>query len=192
MMPAKLSRDGVGKPLVFTLGHSTHPIEKLLGLLAQHQIALLADVRSFPSSRRWPQFNLAELQTSIESAAIAYQWMKALGGRRHSKRADSPHQAWEHPAFRSYADYTETAEFDGGLAALSEAANSSRAAIMCSEGLWWRCHRRIISDHLTVRGWDVRHIMPDGKLAAHVLPDFATVSGERIVYDGGQHRLKLK
>ena len=182
----------IGKAPVFTIGHSTHPIETFLALLARHRIAMLADVRSFPSSRRWPQFNQAEIQASVEAAGIAYRWMKALGGRRHSTRPDSHHLAWEHPAFRSYADYADTNEFAAGLDALLEAAIISRTAIMCSEGLWWRCHRRIISDHLTVRGWEVRHIMPDGKLAAHSPPDFATIEGGRIVYDGGQRRLKLK
>jgi uncharacterized protein (DUF488 family) len=178
--------------VLFTVGHSTHPIETFIGLLSMHRIALLVDVRSYPSSRRWPQFNQAELQRSLEDAGIAYRWGKALGGRRSSKRTDSPHSAWEHPAFRAYADYTETAEFAAGLAELMQAALDTRAVIMCSEGLWWRCHRRIISDHLTARGWEVAHVMPDGKLAMHSLPDFATVDGERIVYDGGQRSLTLK
>lgn len=187
-----MTSEASGKPLIFTIGHSTHPIEAFLALLSMHRIAILGDVRSFPSSRRWPQFNQAELRASVEAAGIAYRWMKALGGRRHSKRDDSPHRAWEHPAFRSYADYADTEEFAAGLAALMRAAEVSRTAIMCSEGLWWRCHRRIISDHLTVRGWDVRHIMPDGKLAAHSPPDFATIDDGRIIYDGGQRELKLK
>lgn len=180
------------KPLIFTIGHSTHPIETFLELLRLHQIALLADVRSFPSSRRWPQFNQSELRASVQAAGIAYQWMKALGGRRRSTRTDSPHTAWEHPAFRSYADYADTGEFAAGLEALIETALLSLTAIMCSEGLWWRCHRRIVSDHLVLRGWEVRHIMPDGKLAAHSPPDFATIENGRIVYDGGQSKLKLK
>jgi uncharacterized protein (DUF488 family) len=180
------------RPTLFTIGHSTHPIETFLGLLAAHQIALLADVRSYPSSRRWPQFNQTELQRSLEEARIGYRWCPSLGGRRHSKRVDSPHSAWEHPAFRSYADYTETPEFEAGLKELMRAAHEIRTAIMCSEGLWWRCHRRIISDHLTMRRWEVMHIMPDGKLTTHVLPEFATVTDDRIVYDGGQQSLKLK
>jgi len=179
-------------PALFTIGHSTHPIETFIGLLSAHRIALLFDVRSYPSSRRWPQFNQAELQRSLEGAGIEYRWAKALGGRRSSKRIDSPHTAWEHPAFRAYADYTETTEFAAGLAELTRAALEARAAIMCSEGLWWRCHRRIVSDHLTVRGWEMAHVMPDGKLATHALPDFATVDAERIVYDGGQGSLTLK
>lgn len=177
---------------LFTIGHSTHPIETFLGLLAAHKITLLVDVRSYPSSRRWPQFNQAELQRALDAAGIVYRWCAALGGRRHSKRIDSPHRAWQHPAFRSYADYTETAEFEAGLTELATAARTSPTAIMCSEGLWWRCHRRIISDHLTARGWEVAHVMPDGKLAVHALSEFATVIGERIVYDGGQQAFKLR
>jgi uncharacterized protein (DUF488 family) len=170
--------------LIFTAGHSTHSIERFLGLLGEHRIATLADVRSFPSSRRWPQFNQAELEKSLAGAGIEYRWIKRLGGRRHSTRADSPHTAWEHPAFRSYADYTETDDFEAGLAELMEAAAHACTAYMCSEGLWWQCHRRIISDHLLVRRWEVEHLMPDGKLKPHVLAPFARVDGTRIVYDG--------
>jgi uncharacterized protein (DUF488 family) len=178
-------------PVICTIGHSTHAIETFLGLLAQHEIATLADVRSFPSSRRWPQFNQGDLQQSVEHAGITYQWFKALGGRRSSKRPESPHTAWRIPAFRSYADYTETAEFTEGLEELTAIAASARVAIMCSEGLWWRCHRRIISDQLTVRGREVRHILPDGKLTLHALADFASVNEGHIVYDSGQQSLKL-
>jgi uncharacterized protein (DUF488 family) len=180
------------RPTLFTIGHSTHPIETFLGLLAAHQIALLLDVRSYPSSRRWPHFNQTELQRSLEEAGVGYRWCKSLGGRRSSKRTDSPHGAWEHPAFRAYADYADTPEFEGALNELMRTAREARAAIMCSEGLWWRCHRRIISDHLTMHGWEVMHVMPDGKLTTHALPEFATVTGYRIVYDGGQQSLKLK
>jgi uncharacterized protein (DUF488 family) len=141
-------------------------------------------VRSYPSSKRWPQFNQAELSSTLERAGIEYRWLQKLGGRRHSKNKESTHTAWEHPAFRSYADYTESADFEAGLRELIEAAAGAHTAYMCSEGLWWRCHRRIISDHLTVRGWDVEHIMPDGKLKPHVLAPFARVVDGRIVYDG--------
>jgi uncharacterized protein (DUF488 family) len=169
---------------LYTIGHSTHPIEAFLSLLAQHEIALLADVRSFPGSRRWPQFNHDELKASVEEAGIPYEWLKVLGGRRHSPPHNSPHTAWQLAAFRSYADYADTAEFAAGIEQLSELAAARRTAIMCSEGLWWRCHRRIIADHLTVRGWDVRHILPVGNLAPHTLPDFARVDEARIIYDG--------
>lgn len=141
-------------------------------------------MRSFPSSKRWPQFNQAELSASLERAGIEYRWIKRLGGRRHSKGKDSPHTAWEHPAFRSYADYTESADFVEGLDELMQAALGARVAYMCSEGLWWRCHRRIVSDHLVIRDWTVEHIMPTGKLSAHELTPFARVVDGRIIYDG--------
>ncbi|HEY9158167.1 DUF488 domain-containing protein [Candidatus Binatus sp.] len=156
----------------------------MLELLGEHRIAIVADVRSFPSSKRWPQFNQAELSTSLERAGIEYRWIKRLGGRRHSKRGDSPHTAWEHPAFRSYADYTESADFEDGMRELTQAAAAARTAYMCSEGLWWRCHRRIISDNLVIRDWTVEHIMPAGKLSLHVLAPFARVTDGRIIYDG--------
>jgi uncharacterized protein (DUF488 family) len=172
--------------LLFSIGHSTHPIEHFLELLGQHRIATLADIRSLPGSRRWPQFNQESMAEALGRAGVEYQWLKRLGGRRHSKRRDSPHVAWKVAAFRSYADYTESTDFAEGLDELSALATASRAAIMCSEGLWWRCHRRIVSDHMTLRGWDVEHILPSGKLTAHQLPDFASVIEGRIVYDGGQ------
>jgi uncharacterized protein (DUF488 family) len=173
-----------GETLIFTVGHSTHPLERFLELLGAHRIAILADVRSFPSSRKWPQFNQEALAESLERAGVAYRWMKSLGGRRRARRADSPHLAWEHPAFRAYADYTESADFAAGLADLIGLAAGARTAYMCSEGLWWRCHRRIISDHLVIRGWRVMHIMPTGKLSAHVLAPFARIADGRIIYDG--------
>jgi uncharacterized protein (DUF488 family) len=169
--------------LIFTIGHSTHPIEEFLALLSQHEIKLLADVRSYPSSRKWPHFNQDELQHALESAGLEYRWFKSLGGRRHSKNATSPHLAWQIPAFRSYAEYADGEDFRAGLDELIALAARNRAAYMCSEGLWWRCHRRIISDHLIVRGFSVMHIMPTGKLTAHSLPNFARVENHRLIYD---------
>ncbi len=153
-------------------------------MLGAHAIAIVADVRSYPSSKRWPQFNQAELSGSLGRAGVEYRWLKQLGGRRSSKRADSPHVAWKVTAFRAYADYTESDEFATGLEELIDLATTSRTAYMCSEGLWWRCHRRIISDVLTIRGWSVEHIMPDGKLKPHVIAPFARVENGRIIYDG--------
>ena len=168
---------------IFTIGHSTHPIEEFLALLSQQEILALADVRSYPSSKRWPQFNQDELQRAIERAGIQYRWLKSLGGRRKSKDSESVHTAWQIPAFRAYADYADSDDFRAGLDELIALAEQKRAAYMCSEGLWWRCHRRIISDHLVMRGWTVMHIMPTGKLVEHALPDFARVENGRIIYD---------
>jgi uncharacterized protein (DUF488 family) len=170
--------------MLYAIGHSTHPVENFLRLLAQHEITLLVDVRSFPSSRRWPQFNQESLRTYLQANGLSYEWFKVLGGRRHSALRDSPHAAWKHAAFRSYADYADTIEFSAGIARLSELAVMQRTTIMCSEGLWWRCHRRIIADHMILRGWQVCHILPNGRLAAHSLPDFARIDGMRIIYDG--------
>lgn len=173
-------------PVLYTLGHSTHPIDRFLALLGAHRIATLADVRSFPSSRRWPQFNQELLAEALGRASIEYKWLKRLGGRRPKSGADSPHVAWTLAAFRSYADYCDTDDFAAGLAELTGIATASRTAIMCSEGLWWRCHRRIVSDQMTVRGWQVEHILPNGRLAEHHVPDFASIVDGRIIYDGGQ------
>ncbi len=170
------------RPVLYTIGHSVHPIKRFLELLAEHRVTVLADVRSFPGSRRWPQFNQAELALSLAQAGVEYRWFKLLGGRRHSVRPDSPHTGWTHPAFRSYADYTESAEFEAELAELIAIATRPRTAIMCSEGLWWRCHRRIISDQMTVRGWQVVHIMPDGQLKPHSIPEFARIIKGRLTY----------
>ena len=178
--------------VLYTIGHSTHPIAAFLGLLAEHDIALLVDVRSYPASRRWPHFNQAPLRKSVEAAGLNYCWLGALGGRRHSKRSDSPHTAWKVAAFRAYADYADGPEWAAGLAELTALAETQRTAIMCAEGLWWQCHRRIIADHLTLDEWTVRHILPDGKLADHALPEFASVRDGRLVYDGGQPPLELK
>lgn len=169
--------------LIYTVGHSTHPIERFLELVSKNRIAALMDVRSFPGSRRWPQFGREELARALEGAGIEYRWLKALGGRRHRVTIDSPHTAWTTPAFRSYADYAETAEFESGLSELTELARAEPTAFMCSEGLWWRCHRRIISDHLMLRGWTVMHILPDGKQSPHQLPRFARIADDRLIYD---------
>ena len=144
--PARNKRDA----LIFTIGHSTHPIERFLELLGEHRIAIVADVRSFPSSKRWPQFNQAELSASLERAGIEYRWIKRLGGRRSSKRVDSPHTAWQLPAFRSYADYTESADFEDGMRELTDAAAAAREPRTCvrkdcggdaigesSRTIWW-------------------------------------------------------
>jgi uncharacterized protein (DUF488 family) len=168
---------------VFTVGHSTHPLERFLELLSAHGIAALADVRSFPHSRRWPQFNQEQLRESVERHGIQYHWLRKLGGRRRGLGAKSPHLAWQHPAFRSYADYADTAEFQQWVEELIALARRARTAYMCSEGLWWRCHRRLISDRLLLLGWRVRHILPDGKFSDHALPQFARVIDGRLIYD---------
>ena len=178
--------------VLYTIGHSTHPINLFIALLQDHPIAVLVDVRSYPASRRWPQFNQELLRQSVEDQKIAYQSIKALGGRRRSQRTTSLHTAWEVEAFRAYADYAESADFAAALTELMTVADREPTAIMCAEGLWWQCHRRIIADHLTVRGWGIRHITPNGQITAHQLPTFANIRDGRLIYDGGQPPLDLK
>ena len=112
--------------------------------------------------------------------------MPALGGRRRSGSDASPHRAWEVPAFRAYADYADTPEFAAALAELEDCARRAPTALLCAEALWWQCHRRLISDHLLVRGWHVRHVLPNHATESHHLPDFARVAvGDRLIYDCG-------
>lgn len=154
---------------VYTIGHSTHTIEEFIGLLQAHQIEVLADIRSYPGSRRYPQFGQEALRKSLEAAGIEYRWLgQTLGGRRHNKPTDERNAGWRVAAFRSYADYaSSSAQFGSGLLALETVAGERRTAYMCSEHTHLRCHRRIVSDWLKVRGWDVEHILSNGKLEPH-------------------------
>jgi uncharacterized protein (DUF488 family) len=170
-------------PTIFTIGHSNHPIERFLELLRQHAVEELADIRRFPGSRKHPHFNREELQEALNDQGVAYRWIESLGGRR-APASGSPakNAVWRNASFRNYADYMETEEFQTAVAALAEAVSVQRTAIMCAEGLWWQCHRRLASDHLTSNGVGVEHIMPDGRLKPHVLTPGAVVENGRITY----------
>ena len=143
---------------VWTIGHSTRPIDAFLELLTAHGVEAIADVRRYPGSRRHPQFGREALQLSLERGGFGYRWIPRLGGRR-APRKDSKNTQWRSAAFRGYADYTETEEFATGLAELLDLATLKRTAIMCAELLWWQCHRMIVSDVLRARGIEVLHIM---------------------------------
>jgi uncharacterized protein (DUF488 family) len=167
---------------IFTLGHSTHPIERFIRLLSANGVDLVADVRRFPGSRRNPQFGAEALAASLREAGIGYQSLgEELGGRRRARR-DSSNDAWRVEAFRGYADHTMTEEFRRGLARLQALAAERRTAIMCAEGDWRRCHRRLIADALLARGWRVVHIAADGRRSEHELPEFATVLAGEVRY----------
>ena len=170
---------------IFTIGHSNVAADELFARLQANGIARLADVRAHPGSRRHPQFGRDALAASCATRGLAYRWMPELGGRRRGAGDASPHVAWQVPAFRAYADYTDTAEFAAALAALEAWAREAPTAYLCAEALWWQCHRRIISDQLVLRGWDVLHVLPSHATEAHRLPDFARRDGERLVYDVG-------
>ena len=169
---------------IFTVGHGTRPIEELLDVLREAGVMTLADVRTHPGSRRHPQFGQSALRSSLETAGIAYVHLAGLGGRRDA-RAESPHTALRVDAFRGYADHMATPEFARDLARLEALAHEQRTAYMCAETLWWRCHRRMLSDVLTVRGWEVIHLLAPGKRAPHRLWDVARVVDGALIYDGG-------
>jgi len=142
---------------VWTIGHSTRSIEDFIEVLNAYEIELVVDVRRFPGSRRLPQFSSESLARSLEQSGIAYCWIEALGGRRRPSPT-SENTVWRHPAFRAYADHTFTEEFAEGLMELLMVSRGMNTAVMCAEVLWWRCHRRIISDVLVSLGLSVIHI----------------------------------
>jgi uncharacterized protein (DUF488 family) len=153
---------------IWTVGHSTRTLDEFVATLQAYDIELLADVRRFPGSRRLPQFGAEELRAGLESNGIGYLWLESLGGRRPSHK-DSHNLGWTHSAFRGYADYAETEEFAAGLFELLNVSAGLRTAIMCAEVLWWRCHRRIISDVLVSLGYQVIHIRDEKVSEAHRL-----------------------
>ena len=166
---------------IFTVGHSTHALDRLVELLLGHGVGGLADVRRAPRSRRTPQFNADRLARELPAAGIAYAHLAELGGRR-SVAPGSPNDGWRVAAFRGYADHMATPEFAAGLRRLEALGAERPTAIMCAEAVWWRCHRRLVADALLVGGWRVRHVAADGRLSDHELTPFARVEGERLVY----------
>ncbi len=130
---------------IWTIGHSTHPIDEFIRIVKSFNIEIIVDVRSLPGSNKFPQFNKEILEKTLQENSIGYIHLLQLGGRR-KVRKDSKNTAWRHPAFRGYADYMETDEFYSGIKELTAAAAKKRTAIMCAEALWWRCHRSMISD----------------------------------------------
>lgn len=164
--------------IIWTAGHSTRTIEEFIELLKGQQIELVADVRQFPASRRYPHFGREALEKALGDAGMRYIHFLELGGRRKVAK-DSHNTAWRHEAFRGYADYMETEAFRAGIGRLLEAARGSRTAIMCAEAVWWRCHRSLISDHLKARGTGVIHILDAKKTAPHTYTSAAClVNGE--------------
>ncbi|HZY74211.1 MAG TPA: DUF488 domain-containing protein [Edaphobacter sp.] len=169
------------KPLIRTVGHSTRAVDALIEILVAHGIKRLIDVRTIPKSRHNPQYNREALERSLRDAGIGYEHMRALGGLRHPRK-DSPNMAWRNESFRGYADYMQTTEFESALNALVEAAAHEAIAIMCAEAVPWRCHRSLISDALTARGYRVEHIMSATESDPHTMTSFARVEGTSVVY----------
>lgn len=168
---------------VWTVGHSTRSFEELVTLLGSFEMAVLADIRTVPRSRKNPQFNADVLAQTLAPHAIEYVHLARLGGLRHARK-DSQNTGWRNESFRGYADYVLTEEFEAGLAELRALTARGRVSVMCAEAVPWRCHRSLVADVLTARGADVEHIMAEGKANRHVLTSFAKVDGERVTYPG--------
>jgi uncharacterized protein (DUF488 family) len=169
---------------LYTIGHSTRTLDELIEALHAHSIAALADIRSFPMSRRLPHFNRESLEQTLPASGIQYLWMKDLGGRRKTIREDSPNIALRNPSFRNYADYMLTDEFQRAAGDLIRRAEQSRTAYMCAERVYFRCHRMLVSDWLTAHGHEVLHIDGTGPAKPHKLLAEARVIDGELIYRG--------
>ena len=175
-----------------TVGHGTLPADDFAALVSDAGIGLVVDVRSFPASRRHPQFGREAMERWLPDVGVAYRWEPRLGGRRRP-RPDSPHGSLRVPAFRGYADHMETEEFGVAVDELLAEAGTRTAAVMCAESVWWRCHRRLLADAaFLLRGAAVEHLFHDGRLDPHRPTPEARVDGRRLVYDGGEPGLPLR
>lgn len=170
------------EPTLWTIGHSNRSAEDFLRLLKTHQIQAIADVRRFPGSRRHPHFGAEELARQLAEEGIDYRHFADLGGRRGRSSEDSPNTAWRVESFNAYADYMATSEFKQALRDLIEWAEQRRVAVMCSEAVPWRCHRRLISDAVLIQGGTVLDITGLSSPKPHRLTDFAQVHNGQLIY----------
>ena len=168
---------------IWTIGHSTRSIEDFISLLKKNEIKLLADVRSLPGSKRYPQFNKEALAESLNAHGIRYEHFPELGGRRKSN-ADSRNTAWRNASFRGYADYMETQQFYKSVEGLlTLARDAGPALIMCAEAVWWRCHRSLISDYLKACDIEVMHILDSNKTEPHPFTSAARIVNGKLSYE---------
>ncbi|HMR17876.1 MAG TPA: DUF488 domain-containing protein [Sphingobacterium sp.] len=167
--------------IVYTIGHSTHSLNNFMAMLHAFGVKTLADIRRLPGSRKFPQFDKENLEISLKEHGIAYIYLEELGGRR-KVRKDSKNTGWRNASFRGYADYMETEGFTRGIVKLETIALQSPTVYMCSEAVWWRCHRAMVSDYLKAKGWTVLHIMGIGKAEEHRYTSPARVVGDNVSY----------
>ena len=170
-------------PTVWTIGHSTRELDDFIQLLRSSEIVNLVDVRSYPGSHRYPQFNRAELRQALASSGIEYYHSAKLGGRRKPS-PQSKNTAWHNISFRAYADHMESAEFEEGVDELLKLAGARRTSIMCAEAVWWRCHRGLIADYLKALGAEVIHIVNGSRLEPHPYTAAARILDGRLSYGG--------
>ncbi len=178
--------------MIFTIGHSTRSADELIALLREAEVDFLIDVRTVPRSRFNPQFNTDALPAPLAEAGIGYRHLAALGGLRHQPKGapPSPNGAWRSEPFRNYADYALTPAFRAGLGELIALLHEHTPAIMCAEAVWWRCHRRIVTDYLLNEGVEVRHIMDHGKIdLASITPGAEPQPDGTILYPAAQGEL---
>ncbi len=166
---------------IFTIGHSNHPFEEFLEILKAFEIETLVDIRRYPGSRKYPHFNKDHLEKSLPEKEIQYLHYEDLGGRRKVK-PDSHNTAWRLDSFRGYADYMETDSFKKAIEKLEILAKEKRVAYMCSEAVWWSCHRSLVSDYLKNEGWNVQHIMSKTKSNEHPYTKPARIINDKLVY----------
>lgn len=167
---------------VWTVGHSTKGIDEFLGLLTAYGIEALADVRRYPASRKFPHFNREQLSAALEGAGIEYLPLPELGGRRRPL-PDSRNTVWRSDSFRGYADYMDSDDFRSGVGRLLDSARTKRTAVMCSEVLWWRCHRALLADYLKAGGANVVHILGPEKSAEHPYTSAARIVNGKLSYE---------
>ena len=170
---------------IYTIGHSTRPLEELVGLLRDHGVTRLADIRRYPGSRRYPHFSRDALQQSLPQLGILYEHFEDLGGRRSPAKI-SPNGAWENPQFRGYADHMGSPQFHAAIDRLLDppptANRQPPTAVMCAEAVPWRCHRNLLADELVRRGIEVLHILGAGKAQPHALNKMARLESGRVIY----------
>ena len=171
-------------PPVFTIGHSTRPIDEFATMLQAASVQQLVDVRRIPRSRTNPQYNLDRLPSELAPWQIGHCYIAELGGRR-SRAHEVPQELnafWRNRSFHNYADYAWSDEFAAGMDALAAAAAARPTAIMCSEAVWWRCHRRIIADYLLANGWTVLHLMGGDRIDPARITPGAKCDQGRLAY----------
>ncbi len=181
---------------IWTIGHSTRTFDEFVKLLQIFNISTLVDVRRFPGSRRYPHFGRDFLQENLPTLSIDYHYLQKLGGRR-KPHPDSQNTVWRNASFRAYADYMETAEFQEGIEELKETGTAGKTAYMCSEAVWWRCHRSMVSDQMKADGWKVLHILTQNKADEHPFTKPARIVDGELTYrqpglfDNENHRREV-
>lgn len=168
----------MGQRTLFTIGHSTRPWQEFIDLLHAWEIAEVVDVRTVPRSRTFPWFSKDRMEIALPNAGIKYHHLSELGGLRHARK-DSPNTGWRNASFRGYADYMQTEAFAGGLEKLNALRKKRRVCIVCSEAVWWRCHRRMIADAEVARGIPVKHVMSASVAKPHEMTEFAVIRKKR-------------